>query len=221
MARKGVRHVSPSLSTFLRLYQSDLQRGAATGGSADGLEAETRDLLAEGKNAAWYLASKRYEVLRPLGIGGNGAVFLVWSWKTETIYALKVIRGDLPQTHNSIERFRKEADLWTALGVHRNIVTAHFLDVEDDALYLTLEYVGSPQRVPTSLADWIASDTLTDHMVADWFVQIADGLEHAYANGIVAHRDIKPSNILVDVDGTAKVADFGLASGKPSWEAAL
>ena len=157
-------------AVMLRLYLSeDKGRGRA----------ERRKLL-----------SGRYEIIRKLGTGGFGDVFLVWSWETTTLYALKTIKSELLDDPEILQRFKKEADCWVQCGAHPNIVRAYFLDKVDDAFYITLEYIESDVGGP-SLAEKLGS-TIEDRKLVTWFINVADGLRHAYTTGIRAHRDVKP-----------------------------
>jgi serine/threonine protein kinase len=100
-------------------------------------------------------------------------------------------------------------------------VAASFLDIKDDILYMTMEYIEEGDDAGPSLTDKIPRGTISDADAAKWFVQIADGLDHGYSCGIASHRDIKPGNILITRDGTAKVTDFGLASPLPDFKNGL
>lgn len=164
------------------------------------------------------ILSDRYEIIKMLGGGGNGNVYLAWSRETLSLYGLKVIRRDLWHDAAVVSRFKKEIEIWVELGEHPNIVAANFLDIKDDILYMTMEYVEEGEDAGPSLAEKIQIGKISNADVAKWFAQIADGLDHGYSKGIASHRDIKPGNILITRDGTAKVTDFGLASPLPDFK---
>ena len=159
-----------------------------------------------------YLLSGRYEVLRKLGSGGNGDVYLVWSRETLSLYGLKVMRQELQENPAAVARFKNEIEAWVRLGTHPNIVRAFFLDTLNDTLYMTMEYMEADQSGGPSLAEKLQRGGIDGNKIATWFAQVADGLEHAYSSGIGAHRDIKPGNILISRTGTAKISDFGLVA---------
>ena len=111
------------------------------------------------------------------------------------------------------------------LGVHPNVVRAFFLDILDNMLYMTMEYIEGDQGDGPSLSEkTFQRRRIDEYKIATWFSQIADGLEHIYSSGIVAHRDIKPANILIARNGTAKItprSDFGLLVPFPNLNPAI
>lgn len=156
--------------------------------------------------------SGKYELIKTLGRGGNGEVYLAWSTETEKFYALKTIRSDFARDPQVRQSFRNEAGAWISMGEHPNIAKAYFFEEIGPRLYITMEYVEEEDDgTGPSLADKLASGRVCTENLCVWFCQIADGLSHAYRSGIKAHRDIKPGNILIDREGVAQISDFGVA----------
>ncbi len=207
-----VWHVE-QFATFLRIFERETEAGAA---SRPHIENSINILFGNdpkaGQRPQRYLLSGRYEVLRKLGSGGNGDVFLAWSRETLLLYGLKVMKKNLRDNRAAVSRFKSEIEAWVTLGTHPNIVRAFFLDVVNDTLYMTMEYVEGDRTGGPSLIEKIQKGRLDNNKVSAWFAQVADGLHHAYSSGIAAHRDIKPGNILIARDGTAKISDFGLVA---------
>lgn len=156
------------------------------------------------------LASIRgYSLLRELGRGGMGAVFLARHDGTGELVALKVMLPKAAADARARQRFLREARLTQTLR-HRNIAAVHDVGTIDGAFYFTLEYC------PGGSIDRLAhrhGGALPVHAALPLVLQALDGLEHAHGRGIV-HRDLSPHNILLssaDATPTAKVCDFGLA----------
>jgi serine/threonine-protein kinase len=148
-----------------------------------------------------------YRILRQLGEGGMGAVYLAYDSKNSRNVALKVLFDDLVSNQHYIDRFYREAKSGALLN-HPNIVRT--FGAGQDRLtrkhYLVLEYVDGPstQALLTRLGRLPVGDAV--HVALD----VAKALEHAHSRNIV-HRDIKPDNILVTRSGLAKLGDLGLA----------
>ena len=146
----------------------------------------------------------RYQILDEIASGGQGAVYRVFDPDTGQIVALKVLHAFLAKDSNYVERFRREASLASSID-HPNVVKIFEVGQDGDQHFMALEFL------PESLARIIeAGGQMRLDRLAEFGVQIADGLAEAHALGIV-HRDIKPQNILIGADGLAKVTDFGIA----------
>ncbi|MBI3272392.1 MAG: serine/threonine protein kinase [Planctomycetes bacterium] len=147
------------------------------------------------------------EILRVLGEGGMGVVYLARQAKLDRLVALKVLKSLAPEAR---ARFQREARLAGALG-HPHIVQVYDVGEAGEALYLVLEYVEG-----STLAEQVRSKgRLPESRVLDIARQVGRALEFAHARGIV-HRDVKPANILLNSQGLAKLGDFGLARGLTS-----
>ena len=152
------------------------------------------------------LIAGRYRVLRAVGHGGMGAVWLCRDEVLGREVAVKQI-GMLPgESAPDAARALREARSSAALN-HRNVVSV-FDVVDDDSghAWLVMEYV--PSR---TLGEIVREDGPLEPGRAAWIgAQVADGLAAAHAAGTI-HRDVKPGNILVGEDDVAKITDFGIA----------
>ena len=149
----------------------------------------------------------KYRVIRELGHGAMGTVFLGEDDSIGRQVAIKTIRTDSTLGAESKARFFREAQACGALN-HPNIVTIYDFGEDGDFLYLAMEYIPGEDLHKTFLSGDSSSLELLE-----LFAQICDGLQHAHERGVI-HRDIKPSNILVTKTPrgmTAKIVDFGVA----------
>jgi serine/threonine-protein kinase len=148
-----------------------------------------------------------YRLLRRLGEGGMGSVYLGYDEAGKRQVAVKVLNEELSAYQTSVDRFYREAKSGALLD-HPNIVRniTRGQDSASGRHYLVLEYVDGPSA--HELLGRFGRLSVGDavHIILD----IARGLEHAHSRNIV-HRDIKPDNILITRSGVAKLADLGLA----------
>ncbi len=148
-----------------------------------------------------------YRILRRLGEGGMGFVYLGYHEGQDAQVAIKVLADHLASNQAFVDRFYREAKNGQLLN-HPNIVRT--LTVGQDRAthkhYLVLEFVDGPSI--HQLLDRFGKLSVGDavHIVLD----VARALEYAHSRNIV-HRDIKPDNVLVTQSGVAKLADLGLA----------
>jgi serine/threonine-protein kinase len=145
-----------------------------------------------------------YKIVRKLGEGGMGEVYLAEDTDLERKVALKFLAAPIAHDADALERFKREAKAAAALS-HPHIIAIHEVGVCDDQPYIAMSYVEG-----TSLSQMIREGQLPIGRAVDIACQICDGLVEAHRSGIV-HRDIKPDNIHVDRDGRVRILDFGLA----------
>lgn len=161
------------------------------------------DHLLRGKWLRFFIGP--YKVLRPLGTGTAGAVYLCEHTRMRRQVAVKVLLAAAARKHSGLERFYREARAAAALD-HPNIVHAFDVGRDDRLHYLAMEYVNG-----VNLAELVrAAGPLREARAAGYLRQAALGLGHAHEAGLV-HRDLKPSNLMVDRSGVVKVLDLGLA----------
>jgi len=145
-----------------------------------------------------------YKILRELGRGAMGEVYLAEDTDLPRLAALKFLSTSLASQPDFQARFKHEA--WAVASInHPNIITIYEVGEFENRPYFVMEYVEGE-----SLADFMARKELQTNEILDMTIQICEGLAKAHQKGIL-HRDIKPSNILIDVDGRVKIIDFGLA----------
>jgi serine/threonine protein kinase/tetratricopeptide (TPR) repeat protein len=144
-----------------------------------------------------------YRLIRELGQGGMGAVYLAYDTRLGRQAALKF----LPSRFHSPERvlrLEREARAASALN-HPHILTIYDFGQQDGRDFIASEFVEG-----RTLRDHITRNDLTLNQILELTMQVASALGTAHAAGII-HRDIKPENIMLRPDGYAKVLDFGLA----------
>jgi serine/threonine-protein kinase len=145
-----------------------------------------------------------YNILRQIGAGGMGEVYLAEDTELERPVALKVLSAAVSTNKDRVQRFVREAKSASALN-HPNILTVHQIGQFGDSRFIATEYVAGE-----TLRERMDRVTLKMDETLDISVQIAAALGAAHEARIV-HRDIKPENVMIRMDGIVKVLDFGLA----------
>jgi serine/threonine protein kinase len=154
-------------------------------------------------------------VLRPLGRGGFGEVYLarsVHEEEDEELYAIKALRPTLVQDRGWRERFGREANIWIDLEDHPYVVRAHAVLEVSGRLYIVLDYVHPDASGMNSLGQYLEHRPPDVIQALRWAIQFCLGMEYAYTRGLRSHRDIKPDNILISRGQTVRISDFGIAS---------
>ncbi len=177
--------------------------------TADGrASAETADLapaLGYGRLVEGTPIGARYEVVRFLGSGGMGAVYLVRDRELKREVALKFLREDIACDPVALERFRREVAVASQV-THRNVLRVYDIGEAQGVRFVTMQHVEGEDLAARLRRE---GKLPVDELVAI-FRQACEGLAAAHAAGVV-HRDLKPQNILLDRSGTPHIADFGLA----------
>ncbi len=155
---------------------------------------------------------EHYEILKKLGSGGSGVVYLA----NDTLLMRPVVLKILKRGALSLEQMRttvlREARLASAIE-HPNVCAIYEVGESSDEAYIVMQYV--PGR---SLDRVIAQGPANVPLVLSVGIQIADGLSAAHQIGI-SHRDLKPANVMLTDGGLVKILDFGLARRKSPDEA--
>ncbi len=161
-----------------------------------------------GKSTAFSLIqdpSVRYEILSELGRGGMGVVHKALDRKLDRYVALKILPATLWGDETAMRYFEREAKAIAALS-HPNVVALYDFGEGFGSAYLAMEYLDGP-----TLQSLLKLDPeRVQRNWRDYFIQAARGAAAAHAKGIL-HRDIKPANLMLDVHGTLRILDFGLA----------
>ncbi|MCK6471987.1 MAG: protein kinase [Planctomycetes bacterium] len=148
-----------------------------------------------------------YELLAKIGEGGMGAVYRARQLPIDREVALKLLPPELARDREFIERFLREARATAKLN-HPNIIAGIDVGQADGYYYFAMEYVhGETLRCRID-----REGPLHEREVAHIGAGIASALAHAHAAGLI-HRDVKPDNVLLDQEGTPKLADLGLVMG--------
>ncbi|MBP9090654.1 serine/threonine protein kinase [bacterium] len=175
---------------------------------------ERTDLNADGEShliglKAGAIIGGNYRILRPIGRGGMGEVYLALHQRLDKRCALKVIPPD-KVTKEAWQRFKQEAQVISKLN-HQNIVQVSDLGIHAECLpYYAMEFVSGQ-----SLADILNErKRMKLESVIEVFLQVCNGVEYAHKSGVI-HRDLKPGNIMLTTDVSdrvvVKILDFGLA----------
>ena len=148
---------------------------------------------------------ERYEILDVIGRGGMAVVFKANDRRLNRHVAVKILRDEMAADEEFRSRFQKEA-LAVAMLSHPNIVSVFDVSRSPDMDYIVMELIEG-----ITLKQYMKSKGKLGYKESVHFsVQIARALSHAHSKGIV-HRDIKPQNIMITLEGSVKVADFGIA----------
>jgi serine/threonine protein kinase/Flp pilus assembly protein TadD len=150
----------------------------------------------------------RYEIVRLLGSGGMGEVYLAKDDQLDRKVAIKILNEKYESSEANLKRFIQEAKSASALN-HPNILTIHEIGQAENSHYIVSEFIDGK-----TLREIIGSRKLKLSEILDISVQIASALSAAHAARII-HRDIKPENIIVRDDDYVKVLDFGLVKLVP------
>lgn len=141
-----------------------------------------------------------YQVVRELGRGAMGVVYLCVHPGLGRQVAVKVLSGQVAGEADFLERFRREGEMAARLR-HPNIVQVYDFSNDADVYFIVMEYLGS-QTLKSGARPLAEAVRLLDQLLA--------ALEHAHERGVI-HRDLKPSNILVTDSGDVALTDFGIA----------
>jgi len=144
------------------------------------------------------------EIIKLIGVGGMGAVYKARQSGLDRLVALKILPEEFGHDVKFALRFTREARTLAKLN-HPNIVSVYEFGNVGDTYYFLMEFVDG-----STLRDIVKAGQLAPKHSLAIVPHLCDALQYAHDKGIV-HRDIKPENILIAVDGSVKIADFGLS----------
>ncbi len=147
---------------------------------------------------------EHYEIVRKLGAGGSGVVYLANDLSLQRPVVLKILRTGALSAEQLRTTILREARLASAIE-HPNVCAIYEVGETGDEGYIVMQYVPGQ-----SLDRLIARGPAMLQLVLSIGIQIADGLQAAHALGIF-HRDLKPQNVMLTDGGLVKILDFGLA----------
>jgi serine/threonine protein kinase len=151
------------------------------------------------------MVDERYRIDRKIGSGGMADVWLADDTELDRKVAIKILHDRFAQDTEFVQRFQREAQ--SAAGLqHPNVVGVFDRGSFRDTYFIAMEYVDGP-----SLKDLVKGGMGTKDAM-DFTRQILKAARFAHRKGII-HRDLKPQNVLIDDEGRARVADFGIARG--------
>jgi eukaryotic-like serine/threonine-protein kinase len=167
---------------------------------------EVAEVIVESENAELPEGNSfsHYKIIKKIGAGGMGEVYLAKDTQLDRNVALKILLPEIAKDEDRVRRFKLEARAASALN-HPNVVTIYEIGEAANKLFIAYEYVDG-----STLREKIARNQLTIFAAAEIAEQIANALAVTHEAGVV-HRDIKPENIMIRRDGYVKILDFGLA----------
>lgn len=145
-----------------------------------------------------------YRLLREIGRGGMGRVYLARDERLDRRVALKLLPASLTGDADRVARFQREARTASALN-HPNILTIYDFGQDAGRHYIAAEFIEG-----RTLRALISQSACSPHQALDIAIQMASALDAAHNAGVI-HRDIKPENVMLRPDGFIKILDFGLA----------
>jgi eukaryotic-like serine/threonine-protein kinase len=149
------------------------------------------------------IVDERYRLDRKIGSGGMADVWLADDTELDRQVAIKILHDRFAQDSEFVQRFQREAQAAAGLQ-HPNVVGIFDRGAFDGTYFIAMEYVDGP-----SLKDLVKGG-MSPKDAIDFTRQILNAARFAHRKGIV-HRDLKPQNVLIDDEGRARVADFGIA----------
>jgi serine/threonine protein kinase/Tfp pilus assembly protein PilF len=153
-------------------------------------------------------AFARYKLVKVLGRGGMGIVWLARDEELERDVALKFLPDLMIQDRTLLDSLKRETKRCLEL-THRHIVRIYDFIHDERSGCISMEYIDG--ETLSNLRAEKEQKVFEPHQIAGWITQLCDALDYAHNHANVIHRDLKPSNLMVNKRGDLKVADFGIA----------
>ncbi|MFZ0428772.1 MAG: tetratricopeptide repeat protein [Acidobacteriota bacterium] len=188
--------------------QAPAGRGSGTEeGPSDSSSAQTQFAMPTGSVilGEGMQVGSRYTIKKMLGQGGMGTVYLAYDSELDRDVALKVIRREIADHPEILERFKREIQL-SSVVTHKNVLRVYDLGESDGFRFLTMQYVEG-ENLSALLR---REKRLPEERVVGIFRQICKALQAAHEQGVL-HRDLKPDNVMLDRKDQVFLTDFGLA----------
>ncbi|MEZ6140542.1 MAG: serine/threonine-protein kinase [Zavarzinella sp.] len=190
-------NLESTISHQTRMDEADSEFTVATQHTS-----KSRPMSSSGEELAEKIGS--YEIIKELGRGGMGAVYLARQLSLDRPVALKVMKTEWSQDAIFLARFTREAFAAAQLA-HHNVVQIYDIGEDDGTNFFSMEFVEGQ-----SLGDALKKNgPMPVEQALSYILQAARGLNYAHSRGMI-HRDIKPDNLMLNVHGLVKVADLGL-----------
>ena len=154
-----------------------------------------------------------FQIVRPLGKGHFGSVFLVTSKLTNKLYAMKEIQASKYSSQEELNQVEKEIKLLENLR-HPHVITYFNSFKEKGNIYIIIEYINGGSLEELLIQNIKQKKRIPEKTLWDLIIQSLSGLLYLHEKRKIIHRDIKPDNLLLDSEGHLKISDFGVSAIK-------
>ena len=154
-----------------------------------------------------------FQIVRPLGKGNFGAVYLVTSKLTNKLYAMKEIQTSKYKSQEEVNQVEKEIKLLENLR-HPHVITYFNSFKQNGNIYIIIEYINGGSLEDLLIKNIKQQKRIDEKTLWDLLIQSLSGLLYLHEKRKIIHRDIKPDNLLLDSEGHLKISDFGVSAIK-------
>ena len=154
-----------------------------------------------------------FQIVRPLGKGNFGAVYLVTSKLTNKLYAMKEIQTSKYKSQEEVNQVEKEIKLLENLR-HPHVITYFNSFKQNGNIYIVIEYINGGSLEDLLIKNIKQQKKIDEKTLWDLLIQSLSGLLYLHEKRKIIHRDIKPDNLLLDSEGHLKISDFGVSAIK-------